>query len=154
MLRLSIFGARSSICWRASLVSLAPARVVILNSSKSYIALSLGGFQPPATAAVRPCHASALCVPEMRALPMFWVGGCRWNPYVGDPGSILMTTTGAEPRAIKPRFVAEFRRLPVALVVLCGCLIGLLRFGPRPAPGPFLPPLSFANGWGRGAVST
>jgi len=64
-----------------------------------------------------------------------------------------MTTTDAEPQAIKPSFVAEFRRRPVALVVLCGCLIGLLSFGPRSAAGQFLTPLSFANGWGRDVFS-
>jgi MFS family permease len=64
-----------------------------------------------------------------------------------------MTTTGAEPQAVKPSFVGELRRRPVALVVLCGCLIGLLSFGPRSAAGQFLTPLSFANGWGRDVFS-
>jgi MFS family permease len=36
-----------------------------------------------------------------------------------------------------------------AVVVLFGCLIGLLTFGPRSAFGFFLTPLSDANGWGR-----
>jgi MFS family permease len=40
-----------------------------------------------------------------------------------------------------------------AMVVLCGCLIGLLSFGPRSAAGQFLTPLSFANGWGRDVFS-
>jgi MFS family permease len=39
-------------------------------------------------------------------------------------------------------------RLPVVLV-LCGCAISVLTFGPRSALGFFLTPLSQANGWGR-----
>jgi MFS family permease len=56
-----------------------------------------------------------------------------------------MTTTVA---AAKP----EPWRTP-AIVVLCGCLIGMLTFGPRSAAGQFLTPLSFANGWGRDVFS-
>lgn len=40
-----------------------------------------------------------------------------------------------------------------AIVVLCGCLVALLSFGPRSAGGQFLTPLSFANGWGRDVFS-
>lgn len=36
-----------------------------------------------------------------------------------------------------------------AVVLLCGCLIALLGFGPRSAFGFFLTPMSNANGWGR-----
>ncbi|MBX6425125.1 MAG: MFS transporter [Variibacter sp.] len=39
------------------------------------------------------------------------------------------------------------------VVVLAGCLIGLIAFGPRSALGQFLTPLSFANGWGRDVFS-
>jgi MFS family permease len=39
------------------------------------------------------------------------------------------------------------------MIVLCGCLIALLSFGPRSAAGQFLTPLSFANGWGRDVFS-
>ena len=39
-------------------------------------------------------------------------------------------------------------RLPI-FVVLCGCLISVLTFGPRSSLGFFLSPLSQANGWGR-----
>jgi len=35
------------------------------------------------------------------------------------------------------------------VILLCGCLIGLLGFGPRSAFGFFLGPMSNANGWGR-----
>jgi MFS family permease len=54
----------------------------------------------------------------------------------------------AEPEAAKP----EAWRTP-AIVVLSGCLIALLSFGPRSAAGQFLTPLSFANGWGRDVFS-
>ena len=61
-----------------------------------------------------------------------------------------MTTTAAA----KPEdFKLEPWRTP-ALIVLCGCLIGLLSFGPRSAAGQFLTPLSLANGWGRDVFST
>src|SRR6266851_3030985 len=36
-----------------------------------------------------------------------------------------------------------------AVIVLGGCLIAMLAFGPRSALGFFLTPLSAANGWGR-----
>jgi MFS family permease len=36
-----------------------------------------------------------------------------------------------------------------AVIVICGCVIAILTFGPRSALGFFLTPLSRANGWGR-----
>jgi MFS family permease len=36
-----------------------------------------------------------------------------------------------------------------AIIVLCGCLISMIGFGPRSALGFFLTPLSAAHGWGR-----
>ena len=39
-------------------------------------------------------------------------------------------------------------RLPI-IIVLCGCTISVLTFGPRSSLGFFLTPLSQANGWGR-----
>ena len=39
-------------------------------------------------------------------------------------------------------------RTPV-VILLCGCLIALLGFGPRSSFGLFLSPMSSANGWGR-----
>jgi MFS family permease len=59
-----------------------------------------------------------------------------------------MSSAAAKPEAHKP----EAWRTP-AVVVLCGCLIALLSFGPRSAAGQFLTPLSFANGWGRDVFS-
>src|SRR6202043_1531642 len=53
-----------------------------------------------------------------------------------------------KPQASKP----EAWRTP-AMIVLSGCLIALLSFGPRSAAGQFLTPLSFANGWGRDVFS-
>jgi MFS family permease len=36
-----------------------------------------------------------------------------------------------------------------AVIVVCGCLIAMITFGPRSSLGFFLTPLSSANGWGR-----
>ncbi len=36
-----------------------------------------------------------------------------------------------------------------AIILICGCLIGVLGFGPRSALGFFLTPMSSAQGWGR-----
>jgi MFS family permease len=36
-----------------------------------------------------------------------------------------------------------------AVILLCGCLIGVLGFGPRSGPGFFLTPMSSLHGWGR-----
>ena len=36
-----------------------------------------------------------------------------------------------------------------AVIVVCGCLVAMLSFGPRSAVGQFLTPMSTANGWGR-----
>ncbi|MCA1952889.1 MAG: MFS transporter [Hyphomicrobiales bacterium] len=41
------------------------------------------------------------------------------------------------------------RVLPVALVILAGCLCSMLTFGPRSAMGFFQQPIISANGWGR-----
>src|SRR5438445_6596832 len=35
------------------------------------------------------------------------------------------------------------------IMVACGCLIGMISFGPRSALGNFLRPMSIDNGWGR-----
>jgi MFS family permease len=57
-----------------------------------------------------------------------------------------------KPEARAPASVVETWRTP-AVIVLCGCLIAVLTFGPRSAAGQFLTPLSFANGWGRDVFS-
>jgi len=36
-----------------------------------------------------------------------------------------------------------------AVILLCGCLIGVLGFGPRSGLGFFLTPMSSLHGWGR-----
>jgi MFS family permease len=59
----------------------------------------------------------------------------------------------AKPESVKPESIKpEAWRTP-AVIVLSGCLIALLSFGPRSAGGQFLTPLSFANGWGRDVFS-
>jgi hypothetical protein len=35
------------------------------------------------------------------------------------------------------------------VVLVCGCIIAMVSFGPRSSLGFFLTPLSSANGWGR-----
>src|SRR5688500_18707302 len=36
-----------------------------------------------------------------------------------------------------------------AVIVICGCLIAIIGFGPRSTLGLFLTPMSSAHGWGR-----
>jgi MFS family permease len=55
-----------------------------------------------------------------------------------------MSAQGATEKAA----IAVGWRTPV-LIVICGCLIGAISFGPRSALGFFLAPLSQANHWGR-----
>src|ERR1700722_5757068 len=40
-----------------------------------------------------------------------------------------------------------------AVIIVCGCVIAMLSFGPRSAAGQFLNPMSFAYGWGRHVFS-
>jgi MFS family permease len=81
----------------------------------------------------------------MRALTNDLVGCDAQSPYVVASGEFVMGTNIA---AAAP----ERWRTP-AVVILCGCLVALLSFGPRSAGGQFLTPLSFANGWGRDVFS-
>ena len=53
-----------------------------------------------------------------------------------------MTQSNAAPRALVNW------RTP-AVIIVCGCLIAMVSFGPRSALGFFLTPLSSTNGWGR-----
>ena len=41
------------------------------------------------------------------------------------------------------------RAIPAGLVILCGCLIAMIGFGPRSSMGFFQQPIISANGWGR-----
>ena len=52
----------------------------------------------------------------------------------------------AVPVAPSRSLVGDWRR--PALIVLCGCLISVISFGPRSSLGFFLTPQSQANGWG------
>ncbi len=45
--------------------------------------------------------------------------------------------------------LSESRKQYFILVLVAGCLIGVVGFGPRSALGLFLPPMSAANSWGR-----
>jgi MFS family permease len=53
---------------------------------------------------------------------------------------------------IQPTARISSWRTPTVIVV-CGCLIAMLSFGPRSAAGQFLNPMSFAYGWGREVFS-
>jgi MFS family permease len=50
---------------------------------------------------------------------------------------------------VPPAPAQRFTWRTPAVIVVCGCLIGMLTFGPRSTLGFFLTPLSQANGWGR-----
>ena len=45
------------------------------------------------------------------------------------------------------------RALPAGFIILCGCAIAMLTFGPRSALGFFQQPIISANGWGRDVFS-
>jgi hypothetical protein len=72
------------------------------------------------------------------------------------PGTIMSeclarSVASAAPRESAPQSaqsVAAGWRTP-AVVIVCGCLIAAVAFGPRSALGFFLTPLSSANHWGR-----
>jgi MFS family permease len=49
--------------------------------------------------------------------------------------------------------LSEARKQYFILVLVAGCLIGVVGFGPRSALGLFLPPMSAANSWGREVFS-
>jgi len=54
--------------------------------------------------------------------------------------------------SISPAITLRSWRTP-AVVVLAGCLIAMMTFGPRSALGQFLSPLSLSHGWGRDIFS-
>jgi MFS family permease len=51
-------------------------------------------------------------------------------------------------KPVQKMSIASSWRTP-AVIVICGCLIAIISFGPRSSLGFFLTPLSAANGWGR-----
>src|SRR4051812_153306 len=62
------------------------------------------------------------------------------------PGHLMSATTAPAPVKL-----ASWRT-PVVLIVF-GCVIALIAFGPRSALGQFLTPMSFGHGWGRETFS-
>src|SRR5580698_7002395 len=48
--------------------------------------------------------------------------------------------------------LSKYRRTP-AVIIVCGCAMAALSFGPRSALGFFLTPMSQENGWGRDVFS-
>ncbi len=51
--------------------------------------------------------------------------------------------------AMAPGALARVGWRTPLIIVLCGCAISLITFGPRSAAGLFMQPISEANGWGR-----
>ena len=80
------------------------------------------------------------------------------DDQLGAPGRdaiftecLVRSVASAAPRESAPQSaqsVAAGWRTP-AVVIVCGCLIAAVAFGPRSALGFFLTPLSSANHWGR-----
>src|SRR5262245_66222683 len=66
----------------------------------------------------------------------------------------MQEKTGHSPDVRRPSFAVSppSWRTP-AVIVLCGCLIGMLGFGARSGLGFFLTPMSSAYGWGRDVFS-
>src|SRR4029077_14513672 len=80
----------------------------------------------------------------------------RLSRSILPPGTIMSeclarSVASATPRKSAPQsaqsVAAGWR--PPAVVIVCGCLIAAVAFGPRSALGFFLTPLSSANHWGR-----
>jgi MFS family permease len=65
-----------------------------------------------------------------------------------EPGHFRMATQSAS----GSRTMASAWRTPMVILV-CGCLIGAIGFGPRAALGLFLTPMSAANSWSREVFS-
>ena len=62
--------------------------------------------------------------------------------------SVASATPRDEQRSQSAQSMATSWSTP-AVVIVCGCLIAAVAFGPRSALGFFLTPLSSANHWGR-----
>src|SRR5262249_1412416 len=71
-----------------------------------------------------------------------WTFGAKEAPSRSRLGT--MTTASLS----VPRSSGIGWRTPL-IIVLCGCLISLVSFGPRSTLGLFLSPMSQANGWNR-----
>ena len=59
-----------------------------------------------------------------------------------------MQESNVEIRLSSSRHAPPTWRTP-AVIVVCGCIVSLISFGPRATLGLFLSPMSSANGWGR-----
>ena len=89
----------------------------------------------------------------MRALTNIRLGGVAGKAlYSGHGAGWSLRRVARHDRCLHP---CQFPAQPLtgwrtpAVILLCGCLISLLTFGPRSTLGFFLTPLSQANGWGR-----
>jgi MFS family permease len=62
-----------------------------------------------------------------------------------DPGEFVMSVTTGD---VRPASAASNWRTPLVIIV-CGCIIALLSFGPRSSLGFFMQPMSREFAWGR-----
>jgi hypothetical protein len=90
-------------------------------------------------------HADALTSPGVDALTVFAIarsssGAIRTN----HRGNGMAATEGN----LRPLPAATTWRTPLVILV-CGCLIGMLTFGPRSTFGFFMQPMSREFSWGR-----
>src|SRR5215831_7686609 len=74
---------------------------------------------------------------------------------LSKPHVHLRISTSQEPPSMTTLQVTQSRlswRTP-GVIIICGCLMAILSFGPRSALGFFLTPMSQENGWGRDVFS-
>src|SRR5712691_8294325 len=101
---------------------------------------------------VPPRPSEVPCAKRMEALPQHALGPAKAAPYVGDRfrpvGARAATRRGTSMTTMPVATKLVTWRTPT-LIVLCGCLISMMSFGPRATLGLFLTPQSLANGWER-----
>ena len=112
--------------------------LVILSSSTSDIALS--EIRPPSPFAALPCHAANGLLPSRSFV---WAASCETPMFAARGWRRRIPWQSLQAAA---RVLAW--RTPL-LILLCGCLIATIGFGPRSSLGLFLTPMSTDRGWGR-----
>jgi MFS family permease len=75
--------------------------------------------------------------------------GFGYPPREFAGGSLDRSGTGDIAMLVPPAPTQRITWRTPAVIAVCGCLIGMITFGPRSTMGFFLTPLSQANGWGR-----
>src|SRR5205807_4521762 len=102
----------------------------------------------PAPPCIPACHARNGWKP---CRSMRW-GLAKAVPYVGDrfrPVGVRAATCRGPSMTTMPVAAKLATWRTPAVIVLCGCLISMMSFGPRATLGLFLTPQSQANGWER-----